>query len=439
MPPSNESPRSFLYQSGDKTINLIDIPRSISEAQGTAEDPCMDLLCSVPPLEKPYPSIEPRSQKARQQVTARLPPEDSVEQSFPQALLIQGLSRIRAEHPYAFCSDRTITPPESTNRKRKHNKSGKSQLVEDSNEEREKRGSSIEKRFVAPHVFEPRKPLTLPSDATINGYEVGQITDIANGVIRNPFAQPARLIALDLARGYRIPPSSTFMLSQVGQRGALLFKVAAYKLFPEPSMSAAPGQFDFILLDPPWDNKSARRSNHYKTIRKAEEDPLEILVKMLGPHIAPGGIVACWKTNKTSVRDTALQAFEAWGVRLVEEWAWLKTTIHGDPVCAIDGIMRRPYEVLLVGRQVDLAIDGIENSASDEPIKYRLIVGVPDLHSRKPCLKKLIEPMLKDSSDYRALEIFARNLTAGWWSWGDEVLKYNWEGYWANAEPLNTT
>ncbi|KAL8716853.1 MAG: hypothetical protein Q9181_008386, partial [Wetmoreana brouardii] len=233
---------------------------------------------------------------------------------------------------------------------------------------------------------------------------------------------------------YRVPPLATFMFAKVGQREASHFSDAACKILSEPTMSAAPGQFDFILLDPPWDNKSVRRSETYQTRRKAEEDPLTVLREMLGRHIAPGGLVACWITNKESVRAAALETFWIWGVELIEEWAWLKTTIHGEPVCKVDGIIRRPYEVLLIGRSRNLTSDADEDSDLIRSVRKRLVVGVPDLHSRKPCLKTLIEPMMLDKSNYRALEIFARHLTAGWWSWGDEVLKYNWEGYWTKAE-----
>lgn len=40
----------------------------------------------------------------------------------------------------------------------------------------------------------------------------------------------------------------------------------------------------------------------------------------------------------------------------------------------------------------------------------------------------LVEPYLPVS--YRACEIFGRNLTEGWFTWGDEALKFNWEGHW---------
>ena len=67
-------------------------------------------------------------------------------------------------------------------------------------------------------------------------------------------------------------------------------------------------------------------------------------------------------------------------------------------------------------------------------VKRRVIVGVPDLHSRKPNLKVLFEHLLgKREREFEALEIFARNPTAGWWSWGNEVLKFLMEEYWTEA------
>lgn len=39
-----------------------------------------------------------------------------------------------------------------------------------------------------------------------------------------------------------------------------------------------------------------------------------------------------------------------------------------------------------------------------------------------------MEPFLP--GPYRACEIFGRNLTEGWFTWGDEALKFNWEGHW---------
>ena len=66
-------------------------------------------------------------------------------------------------------------------------------------------------------------------------------------------------------------------------------------------------------------------------------------------------------------------------------------------------------------------------------ITRRVIAAVPDVHSRKPGLRELFERMFfSTSTGYSALEVFARNLTAGWWACGNEVLKFTEEGWWVD-------
>ncbi|KAL8944352.1 MAG: hypothetical protein Q9216_000537 [Gyalolechia sp. 2 TL-2023] len=421
---------SIIYQNVDATITLLDIPHSISEAQGTPDDPCRDLLYSLPPQESPFQSMEPKSQKAKQKVQASLNRGGLSQPTFPQNLLLEGLAQVRAAHSGGFCLERKFAD---------RIENGISQPKKRTIEEADTVESNPDKGFVISPVLKPRSPLLLSFSAMSNVPQALRMTDVAECAVSNPFPQSVQLLLRETAQKYIIPPLSTFWLSKVGTREAAMFSNAAYKLLPEPSVSAAPGQFDFILLDPPWENRSVRRSKSYETQRKAKDDSMNVLQDVLVKHIAPGGLVACWITNKKSIRVSALQAFEAWGLELVEEWAWLKTTVSGEPVCAIDGVIRRPYEILLLGRSTDAAINGAWSSDFQQPSKKRLIIGVPDIHSRKPCLKNLIEPLMANRSSYRALEIFARNLTAGWWSWGDEVLKYNWDAYWAKVKPRDAT
>jgi len=138
-------------------------------------------------------------------------------------------------------------------------------------------------------------------------------------------------------------------------------------------------------------------------------------------------LVAVWVTNKPAFREMLVWEgglFEEWGVQLMEEWIWLKVTSIGEPICALDSMWRKPYEVLLIGRRGGERVEG--------DVKRRVVVGVPDLHSRKPNLKTLFEGvMCRKGGEYEALEIFARNLTAGWWSWGNEVLKFQTVEHWA--------
>lgn len=177
-------------------------------------------------------------------------------------------------------------------------------------------------------------------------------------------------------------------------------------------------------------NRSARRSRSYET----SGDPIEGLKSTLGQHIATRGIVACWITNNSTSRTIAMQAFEAWDVALVEEWCWLKVTRDGRPVTDIQGLWRKPYELLLVGRkgvQHDDCTSSPSSSGLRQEVKRRVVVAVPDVHSRKPCIKQLVEEAFGfEVGKYRALEVFARNLTVGWWAWGDECLRFQWDGWW---------
>ncbi|KAL9073347.1 MAG: hypothetical protein Q9161_002962 [Pseudevernia consocians] len=440
-------PTPILYQNSTKTLTLLDIPTSIAHAQGTIDHPCNDHIYASPPLKTPYPSTEPKTEKAIGNVLRTKPPSNDVE--FPRALLEQGLREV-AEHwnlEDDWCLPRKILSPELERQSKKRKADdGTDQLFPPKKREsvdasttvlpaskvepEEELGilsSKTKPEFKIPEsessVRSIEEPLILSSESTPKAYSCSSIRNITNRLIRNPYPTP---LSLQFSGAiYKTPPNAKFLLSKIDQSIAPAFSMATLTMYPNSSTTAGPGQFDFILLDPPWENRSVRRSAKYTTMN--DSDPMIVLRAMLGQHIAPGALVGCWITNKASVRDTALEAFRAWDVQLIEEWAWLKTTVGGLPITQIDGLWRKPYEILLLGR------NGSDDAhGSDSDVRRRIIVAVPDVHSRKPHLKILIEPLLPGT--YRALEVFARNLTAEWWSWGDEVLKHNWEGHWFTHE-----
>jgi N6-adenosine-specific RNA methylase IME4 len=131
-------------------------------------------------------------------------------------------------------------------------------------------------------------------------------------------------------------------------------------------------------------------------------------------------------TNKSAFQDMLLHErslFDKWGIELIEKWVWLKVTTHGEPMCALDSVWRKPYEILLVGQKKRATLGTLPY------LKTKIVIGVPDMHSRKPNLKALFEKMM-GRTNYLGLEIFARNLTAGWWAWGNEVLQFQTEEHW---------
>ena len=440
----NGSPSAILYQNVDSTIVLLDVPRSISLAQGTLDYACTGQIYSSPPLEAPYPSTEPKSGKAKAKILRTKVPVDS-DLEFPLPLLYQALEEIDSHWRGGWCLMRKVSPFITAGRGKKRKFLEAEDPLPPFHAGVADRGlhkpipasscSAAQKSVVSPPNVEPdlrvpeelsspRKfsdPSTLPVILTSATHVCSNIRQIINKLVNNSCVTSLSLV--HAGTSFRIPPNASFFMSKITEVTAPIFSMGALTMYPAHSATAGPGQFDFILLDPPWKNRSAKRSAMYVTM--CDTDPMALLQTLLGQHIAQSGLIACWITNNPRVRAAALEAFAAWGVELIEEWAWLKTTRLGVPVTHLEGVWRQPYEILLLGKRVN------EAGVQQQKPKRRVIVAVPDYHSRKPNLKELIEPMLP--ARYRALEIFGRYVSAGWWVWGDEVLKYNWEGHWSKG------
>ena len=429
MPKSVAPKSAILYQNQTKTIFLIDIPTSISLAQGTSDSPHTRILRSSPPLQSPYASTEPKSEATKAKVRNTM---GSVQSDFPTVLLLDALKQIKNDHLGDWCLPRKLIPPASTQTIRKHKFcQSKTSDGAASVEEPDLKVPRIQYR--KGQEIEPQSPLEMFTMPPYSTAMMLDIQSISHQLVRNIRSTSIALHISLISQTCIIPPHASFMLAKVDEVSFCSFSHAAREVYPTSSSSAGPGQFDFILLDPPWDNRSVQRSRKYSTLRQ-HRDPMEILHDKLGPHIAPGSLVACWITNRPSVRNAVMKAFENWNVDLIEEWVWLKTTVHGEPVLDLDGLWRKPYEILLLGRETSAdAYKSKRTVYRENNILRKVLVAVPDLHSRKPNLKELVGAMMLNAIDVRALEVFARNLTAGWWSWGDEVLKFSWEGHWSKG------
>ena len=182
--------------------------------------------------------------------------------------------------------------------------------------------------------------------------------------------------------------------------------------------------FDLILVDPPWPNRSAKRKRRGYSTCPSHEATRDVLSLIPVPaHLAPGGLVAVWVTNSHSATDllTARDGlFAQWGLELAAEWIWLKITADGEPMVDVESTWRKPWERLLVAKR--------KGDGTRALVDRKVVVAVPDVHSRKPNLRRLFDGVL--GPGYQALEVFARHLTAGWWSWGDEVTMFQAESHW---------
>jgi N6-adenosine-specific RNA methylase IME4 len=434
----------ILWQSENRNISLVDIPRSIASAQGTSEHPCQNQLLSTKPQEEPYPTNEPKSAAARAKLVNNTVDAELHEE---YALLISdALTRIKAVYDGPWCLPRPyVEVPAPKGKKRKLSPEGEEDMNGEVDDAKIATRMGREQHSSLPNNLMLR--LSENPSARIHGVDLEETShehgDLhvsehqRDGTVQN-WLTVTDLQDPALSFNFAIPPDSSFVLGSCWDPTTLHRYIRA-----QAQELDVPKRFDAIILDPPWPNSSVKRTHKtanstYSTVATLQ-DIYQLIIGMdLDMLIADNCAVAMWITNKPAVRDLVLGEgglFECWGVELAEEWIWLKTTLRGEPVTPIDSMLRKPYEILLVGRKRRnyLAPTG-EMPAKQGDVKRRILMGVPDLHSRKPCLKDLIETLVLDSDRYRALEVFARHLVAGWWSWGDECLKFNWEGNWRPEE-----
>ncbi|KAG0651240.1 Methyltransferase 4 [Hyphodiscus hymeniophilus] len=356
---------SILYENSSATITILDIPRSIELAQGSARS---QRLISSKPLEHPYLSVEPKSAKAKAAIGAT-PLEDLLLRKH----LEFALDEVKVEYKGPWYLPRSTDDIAAV-----------AEMLPENNDANRLAGTTRD------DVRDETNHVHLAKDCSF---------------FHNSKPEYVNVVLPNGAKGF-IPPNSTSIGGDIS---------ATLSLFVEN----AP-KFDIILLDPPWPNRSARRKNSY-SISYGNSDIRTLLSSIpLYEHLADDGYVAVWITNKPSIREMVVGEgglFEEWGVQLTEEWIWLKVTSNGEPIFPLDSTWRKAYEVLLVGRR------------GGGHAKKRVILAVPDLHSRKPNLKSLLEKMA--GVEYSScLEIFARSLTAGCWSWGNEVLKFQNAEHW---------
>ncbi|XP_051708040.1 N(6)-adenine-specific methyltransferase METTL4 isoform X1 [Oryctolagus cuniculus] len=200
-----------------------------------------------------------------------------------------------------------------------------------------------------------------------------------------------RMITL-MGQKYLLPPKSSFLLSDIS--------------YMKPLLNCRK-TFDVIVIDPPWQNKSVKRSHKYSYL-----SPQEIKQIPVPELAAPNCLVVTWVTNRQKhLRFVKEELYPFWSVERVAEWHWVKITSSGEFVFPLDSPHKKPYEVLILGRIQEKATLSLRNTdVKVLPIPdHKLIVSVPCiLHSHKPPLTEVLKDYIKP--DAECLELFARNL-----------------------------
>ncbi|NWW40121.1 METL4 protein, partial [Panurus biarmicus] len=191
--------------------------------------------------------------------------------------------------------------------------------------------------------------------------------DLLSCVMENS-SNCAKIIVL-MGQRYLVPPKSSFLLSDISCLQPLL----NYKK-----------KYDVIVIDPPWENKSVKRSNRYSHLPlwQIKQIPLPALA-------APNCLVVTWVTNRQKhLRFVKDELYPHWSVKTLAEWHWVKITTAGEFVLPLDSLHKKPYEVLVLGRVQGDVKAALRKSEGVLPIpEHQLIVSIPcSVHSHKPPL-----------------------------------------------------
>ncbi|TRY59009.1 hypothetical protein DNTS_012398 [Danionella cerebrum] len=225
--------------------------------------------------------------------------------------------------------------------------------------------------------------------------------DLFSSITENPFDCACEVTFMK--DKYLLPARSRFLLSDITRMHPLVNSGEKY---------------DLIVLDPPWENKSVKRSNRYNWLASSQLKQLP--VPLLA---APGCLVVSWVTNRAKHRQFIKEElYPLWGIEVMAEWFWVKVTRSGEFVFPLDSQHKKPYEVLILGKLNSCREVEESSSAVNTLPDQKLLLSVPStLHSHKPSLSAVLKPYIPEHP--RCLELFARSLQADWSCWGNEVIK----------------
>lgn len=210
----------ILYSNLELTVILIDIPRSIELAQGAAES--SRKLLSSQPLEKPFPSLEPKSTKAK----SKLEPA-SLQELLLQKHLEIALAEVKAARGGEWCLPRVT-------------------------EKKDCSSTSSDKKRKRTERLGPPEELQEPSgnQPCKHGYkELESAIDAQGFFYQSLDDREVSIVMGDKKEQVRIPPGSTIL------HGDICDSIDKF--------TACAPRFDLVVMDPPWPNRSARRKKDY--------------------------------------------------------------------------------------------------------------------------------------------------------------------------------
>ena len=183
-----------------------------------------------------------------------------------------------------------------------------------------------------------------------------------------------------------------------------------------PFAGLVPGGYGLIMADPPWQFRTFSTKGegkspqaHYACMSLAEVKALPVL-SLADPR---GCALIMWAT--APMLDQGVETLKAWGFRFKSAGAWAKQSRSGQRWAFGTGFLfRSAAEFYLLG-----------TVGKVPPLNRRtrnLIVSPVREHSRKP------PEMRRDAEGLfggRRVELFARESSPGWDTWGNQATRFD--------------
>lgn len=159
-----------------------------------------------------------------------------------------------------------------------------------------------------------------------NGEEEGSLStndlDLFGELIRNESKRERQAIVFE-QYPVLLPPQSAFLLSD-------------FTSGLRPVFENYRNKFKCIVIDPPWENRSVKRSAPGGVRASSSYQMLpnrKLLALPVADLASPGCLVALWVTNREKLRKfIENELLLKWKLRHVATWHWLKAAQDGRPV-----------------------------------------------------------------------------------------------------------
>jgi N6-adenosine-specific RNA methylase IME4 len=187
------------------------------------------------------------------------------------------------------------------------------------------------------------------------------------------------------------------------------------EIYPPIDAELQKNDVGIIYVDPPWAYRPCGRLgglavNEYPCLNLEQ---LKMLKEPIDKMASKNCALLMWTTGPKIME--AGELIEHWGFDYKTVFnVWLKTTKNDLVVCGLGFYTRSCCEFLLLATRGNMKTKVMNRSIS------QIVIDPVGVHSEKPKKVSKIITDLFDCSDFKKVELFARDVKDGWYAWGND-------------------